>query len=175
MNTQTSDQIKARTAAVPARHLDAPPPGKRGPHVLPSDEDVVATVVDDDKGGALPPAAEAATTSSASLPELSVDGNDSGPAAGAETAGAKADEPSCRQVYSDGKEEDCNQSAVWPWMIAGAGLLLAGATGASGRNSDSHVGTAAAPTPAPTPPPAPAPAPEPAPAPGPAPAPAPAP
>lgn len=170
MNTPTSDQIKALTAALTARHLDAPPPGRRAPHVPPSDEDVVATGADDDKGDTLPLTEDAAPTS-ASPPDLSVDGNDSGPTAGAEMAGAKADEPSCRQVYSDGKEEDCNQSAVWPWMIAGAGLLLAGAAGAGGRNSDSLARTDAAPTP----PPAPAPAPEPAPAPGPAPAPAPGP
>ncbi|WP_157522541.1 hypothetical protein [Mitsuaria sp. 7] len=66
---------------------------------------------------------------------------------------------SCRQIRGDGTEEDCNQSAVWPWMIAGGGVLLAGAWSAGGHGgaspaSDSHA-TAAAPVPPPAPAPAP--------------------
>lgn len=70
-------------------------------------------------------------------------------------------EDSCRQIRGDGTEEDCDHSGIWPWMIAGSGVLLAGAAGAGSHGSDSHASdshaTAAAPTPPPAPPAPPAP------------------
>ncbi|RZI62940.1 MAG: hypothetical protein EOP37_00245 [Rubrivivax sp.] len=133
------------------------PAGKRVP---PQDEAVEAdgdasSVDAHEADASTGKAADGQTFSDAS--ESSSDGTAAQQAAGAEATGPQ-DEPSCRQIRSDGTEEDCDHSAVWPWMIAGSGILLAGAAGAVGHGSDSHA-TAAAPAPsssgAPNPPPAP--------------------
>jgi hypothetical protein len=160
MHTQTSDQITVRQSEKPVRIVEASKPaGKRVP---PQDEAVEAdgdasSVDAHEADASTGKAADGQTFSDAS--ESSSDGAAAQQAAGAEATGPQ-DEPSCRQIRSDGTEEDCDHSAVWPWMIAGSGILLAGAAGAVGHGSDSHA-TAAAPAPsppgAPNPPPAPPP------------------
>ncbi|MFX1679305.1 Ig-like domain-containing protein [Mitsuaria sp. CC2] len=160
MHTQTSDQTTVRQSEKPVRIVEASKPaGKRVP---PQDEAVEAdgdapSVDAHEADASTGKAADGQTFSDAS--ESSSDGAAAQQAAGAEATGPQ-DEPSCRQIRSDGTEEDCDHSAVWPWMIAGSGILLAGAAGAVGHGSDSHA-TAAAPAPsppgAPNPPPAPPP------------------
>ncbi len=79
---------------------------------------------------------------------------------GTETGGG--DEPTCRQIHSDGTEEDCSHTVVAPWVMAGGAMLLAGVgAAASSGGSGSDRASAASPPPAPTPAPTPTPAPPP--------------
>ncbi|WP_431258912.1 hypothetical protein ACQ86G_01005 [Roseateles chitinivorans] len=156
MNTANSDQpsLPMRSAEGPAVAVPAPS-NTRVAKPRHTDESATAVPVEDANDADLvqaPVTAEDPMASAASVE----DGNQPAGAAsagerGAEPAFEQAEQPECRQIRRDGTEEDCNQSAVWPWMIAGSGILLAGGAAASSRGSDSHA-SAAAPPPPPAPP-----------------------
>lgn len=152
-------------ASLPAASLPAGAPASgatRRPRGRQPDEAAPLEATD---GGNEADGSTDASTASGEAPTAATEGPGKVAGADADADAATHQADSCREVHSDGTEEDCHHDAVWPWMIAGAGVLLAGVASAGGHGGDSHAGdsrasaaaTPSAPTPPPSPPSPPAP------------------